>query len=225
MRGKLIVFEGGEGAGKSTQMQYLEDQLLGSPTFSCLKAQGLVQGIVATREPGGTALGNDLRRLLLAGTEEIAPTAELLLYAADRAHHVKTVIEPSLQKGFWVLCDRYVDSTTAYQGYGRGLSLGLIEQLNQIATGGLQADLTLWLKLEAEIGLARTHQRGESDRMERSAVEFHRRVQSGFGSLASRHPKRIATIDASPEPVVVARQIQQVVETQLSHWYKHYLTI
>lgn len=163
--------------------------------------------------------------LLSPGTGEITPAAELLLYAADRAHHVDTVIRPSLARGEWILCDRYVDSTTAYQGYGRGLDLNLIEQLNQIATGGLQADLTLWLKLDASTGLNRTQKRGASDRMERSDMEFHRRVQVGFESLAHQYPERIVAIDASLDQATVAQQIRQVVMQRLTQWYSPFLTI
>jgi dTMP kinase len=132
-----------------------------------------------------------LRRLLLHQETgwRLASRTELLLYAADRAQHVEECIKPALAAGCWVLCDRFVDSTIAYQGYGRGLDLALIEQLNHIATGGLVADLTLWLKLDAATGLARTRQRGQADRMEATEVAFHQRVQTGVchpGPAAAR---------------------------------------
>ena len=149
MKGKLIVFEGVEGAGKTTQMQGLIHWL----QASCF----LRVGLVATREPGGTELGRGLRHLLLkqdAG-ELVSDRAELLMYAADRAQHVETCLKPELSKGTIVLCDRFTDSTIAYQGYGRGLNLNLIKQLNEIATGGLESDLTLWLDINVEAGLAR----------------------------------------------------------------------
>jgi dTMP kinase len=119
-----------------------------------------------------------------------------------------------------VLCDRFVDSTIAYQGYGRGLDLALIEQLNHIATGGLVADLTLWLKLDAATGLARTRQRGQADRMEATEVAFHQRVQQGFATLAQQQPDRMVTIDAAPAMETVAAAIYTVVEQHLKQWYK-----
>lgn len=223
-RGKLIVLEGGEGAGKSTQLRHLQEWLQAHPAIAVLRAQAAISGVVSTREPGGTPLGGDLRQLLLSPEAvAISSTAELLLYAADRADHVETVIQPALNQQQWILCDRYIDSTTAYQGYGRGLDLGLVEQLNQIATGGLQADLTLWLKLDAATGLARTRQRGDADRMEGSDLAFHQRVQTGFETLASHHPERIEVIDASLDQQSVAQQIQQVVEQRLKQWYKPFL--
>jgi dTMP kinase len=143
----FITLEGGEGTGKTTQQTLLAEQLQ-KKGYACL----------CTREPGGTALGKELRALLLHG-DPISPTAELLLYAADRAEHVQTRIRPALAAGQVVLCDRFTDSTLAYQGYGRDLDLGVIRQLNQLATGGLKPDLTLWLDLPPELGLARARSR------------------------------------------------------------------
>jgi dTMP kinase len=138
MAGKLIVFEGGEGCGKSTQLKALEQYLEQLPHWQKLSQLGLVAGVITTREPGGTPLGGTLRQLLLNQSADftMAKSTELLLYAADRAQHVEQIIQPALAAGKWVLCDRFVDSTVAYQGYGRGLDIALIEQLNQIATGG-----------------------------------------------------------------------------------------
>jgi dTMP kinase len=221
MAGRLIVFEGGEGCGKSTQLQALHQALRHSRLFQKLYPQ-VVPDILLTREPGGTALGGYLRKLLLHQETafDLASRTELLLYAADRAQHVEECIKPALAAGCWVLCDRFVDSTVAYQGYGRGLNLPLIEQLNLMATGGLSADLTLWLKLDAAVGLARTRQRGQADRMEATDLAFHQRVQNGFAALAEQYPERIVAIDAAPAIETVAAEIYTTVEHRLQQWYE-----
>ncbi len=226
MSGKLLVFEGVEGCGKSTQIERLHLALQRSDRIQTLQQQGLIAKTLTTREPGGTELGLEMRRLLLgyAGAAPMASRAELLLYAADRAQHVEEVIKPALAEGCWVLCDRFIDSTVAYQGYGRGLDLALIDQLNQVATGGLVPDLTLWLRLDAETGLARTRQRGAADRMEQADLAFHRRVQQGFESLAGQHPERIVAIDANADRDTVADSIYTVVEGYLQQWYAPSLT-
>ncbi|VXD13928.1 dTMP kinase [Planktothrix paucivesiculata] len=210
MQGKLIVFEGVEGAGKTTQMQRIQARL-----------QGLIDTpIVITREPGGTLLGQELRRLLLEyqGEEPIQNRAELLMYAADRAQHVQGFLKPLLYQGNIVLCDRYTDSTVAYQGYGRGLDLSLIDQLNQIATQGLESDLTLWLDVDVEMGLARTRTRGKMDRMEQANLEFHQRVQQGFKQLAQTHPDRIIPINGMLNLDVVTETIQSILIEKLTAW-------
>jgi dTMP kinase len=201
MLGKLIVFEGGEGCGKTTQLARAHRWL--SPR---------VAPLVTTREPGGTALGGQIRQLLLTDTAEpMASRTELLLYAADRAQHVETCLRPHLNQGALILCDRYTDSTVAYQGYGRQLDLDLIHQLNQVATHGLQSDLTLWLDLDVEIGLQRAQQRGQRDRIEQADLAFHQRVREGFRALAGQWPDRIVRIDASASELAVAEQIQAVL--------------
>ncbi len=216
MTGKLIVFEGVEGSGKTTQIQrisrWLQDEI-GSSSVP----------ILVTKEPGGTALGRSLRKLLLDHHEDepIVDRAELLLFAADRAQHVQGFLKPHLEKGAIILCDRFTDSTIAYQGYGRGLDLSLTRQLNQIATGGLQSDLTLWLDIDVELGLARTQTRGAMDRMEQSELAFHQRVQQGFQELAQTHRDRIIPIDASLSPDEVTQQIQQVLSQRLVEWGFH----
>jgi dTMP kinase len=221
MQGKLIVFEGVEGSGKSTQLRQLEHWLKQHPPFQQLQAHGKIPEIVVTREPGGTSLGGVLRELLLnsPSTVTLGARAELMLYAADRAQHIEEVILPALQAGSWVLCDRFIDSTVAYQGYGRGLSLSLIEQLNAIATEGISGHLTFWLQLDAEIGLARSRSRGQLDRMEQTRIEFHHQVQQGFETLAEQHPDRIIPIDAAQPEAAVAHQIQTVMEQRLRVWY------
>lgn len=226
MPGKLLVFEGVEGCGKSTQLKRLHGALEQSDRLQQLQRQGLIPQILTTREPGGTELGLGLRQLLLGyhGGAAMASRAELLLYAADRAQHVEELIRPALARGCWVLCDRYTDSTVAYQGYGRGLDLELIDQLNQVATGGLVPDLTLWLKLDAATGLARTCQRGAADRMEQADLAFHQRVQGGFEALAEQYPERIVAIDAMGAVDAVAAEIFAVVEGCLHQWYAPSLT-
>lgn len=210
MQGKFIVFEGVEGGGKTTQIQRIQIWL-----------QSLIDTpVIVTREPGGTGLGQELRRLLLEyrGEEPIQNRAELLMYAADRAQHVEGFIKPLLDQGHIILCDRYTDSTLAYQGYGRGLDLNLIDQLNQIATQGLESDLTLWLDLDVEIGLARTRSRGKLDRMEQANLEFHQRVQWGFQQLALAHPNRIIPINGMLDPDQVTDHIKLIVTQKLTTW-------
>jgi dTMP kinase len=166
-----------------------------------------------------------LRRLLLDNPHDvvIAPRAELLLYAADRAQHIEELILPALERGSWVLCDRFTDSTVAYQGYGRGLDLGLIQDLNQGATAGLVPDLTIWLKLDVVQGLARAERRGSQDRMEQAELAFHQRVQRGFETLAQQFPERRATIDGAQPADAVAAQINTIVHDDLAQWYKPFL--
>ncbi|PPS45616.1 dTMP kinase [Chroococcidiopsis sp. TS-821] len=201
MSGRLIVFEGVEGCGKTTQLQR---------SHQWLKTLSLPA--IVTREPGGTDLGTALRQLLLkVDTQPIAHATELLLYAADRAQHVEEVLKPELANGTIILCDRYVDSTVAYQGYGRGLSQSLIAQLNFIATGGLASDITIWLDIDVATSLARKQHQSTSDRIEQEKIEFHRRVQQGYTELAQNHPNRIVRVDASRSEAEVQGTIQQIL--------------
>ncbi|WP_218080269.1 dTMP kinase [Anthocerotibacter panamensis] len=183
----FITFEGGEGAGKSTQIQQVHHWL---------KEQGF--SVVLTREPGGTALGKQVRQFLLARAEEpMAPTAELLLFAADRAQHVAQVLKPALERGDIALCDRYVDSTVAYQGWGRGLDLDELQTINALATGGLMPDLTLWLDVDPALGRERAGRLRALDRMEQDSLAFHERVRAGFEHLWRTEPQRVVRIDAN----------------------------
>jgi dTMP kinase len=208
MNGKLIVFEGVEGCGKTSQMQLCQEWL---------KSLGV--SVVVTREPGGTPLGLDLRRLLLeVENKKIANTTELLLYAADRSQHVEEELKPNLEKGNIILCDRYTDSTIAYQGYGRGLDINLINVLNAIATGGLESDLTLWLDVDIEVGLSRKRADSDiADRIELEAIAFHRRVQEGYSQLQASQDK-IVRIDASLNPYAVQKMIQTTLSDRLKAW-------
>jgi dTMP kinase len=219
MQGKLIVFEGVEGSGKTTQIEQTQTWLLNN-VVPQLQQQGHVSRIVTTREPGGTPLGKTLRQLLLQPSDEpIQDRTELLLYAADRAQHVEAFLKPLLAEGAIILCDRYTDSTVAYQGYGRGLNRDLIERLNQIATNGVQSDLTFWLDIDVEVGLARARRRAAHDRIEQADLSFHQRVERGFQELAQIHPDHIVRIDASLDPISVAQQIQSSLAQRLSDWY------
>ncbi len=214
MEGKLIVFEGVEGSGKTTQLERLREWLQRMLNF------GDSPPVVVTREPGGTKLGLELRKLLLSNTSgTIQDSAELLLYTADRAQHVEEVLKPQLAMGAIILCDRYTDSTIAYQGYGRGLSHNKIHQLNSIATGGLESDLTLWLDIDVEVSLARKRSGGVADRIEQADCSFHRRVQQGYIELALSHPHRIVRVDASLSEEAVQEQIQAILSQRLSQWY------
>ena len=181
-RGRFVVLEGIDGCGKTTQIEALQQWLHSS---------GLLPPgarVVVSREPGGTALGQALRELLLhtPGSSAPVPRAELLLYAADRAQHVETVLRPALERGDWVLCDRFTGSTAAYQGYGRGWPVTLIDTLQTLTTGGLQADLTLWL--DVPLAESRRRRGGQlADRLEGEGVAFLARVADGFERLADIH--------------------------------------
>lgn len=170
--------------------------------------------VVQTREPGGTTLGRRLRRELLRGGE-VNPMAEMLLYAADRAQHVAELILPALEQGKTVLCDRFSDSTMAYQGFGRGLDQSLIARLNAVAQQGVPPDLTLWLDLPVEVGLARVGSRGERDRFELEDVRFHERVRAGFQWLAEQEPGRIVRLDATLSPTDLVAAAWAEIEKRL----------
>ena len=201
-RGRFVVMEGIDGCGKTTQLQALMQWLPGSGLLPPGAA------VIQTREPGGTALGQALRQLLLHPPEAAEPcsVAELLMYAADRAQHVERVIRPALERGDWVVSDRFAGSTLAYQGYGRQLDRSLIAQLEHIATGGLQADATLWLQLPLQRSLAR--RAGQTnDRIEAAGQAFLQRVCDGFAALAAE--RQWCTIDADQPAPAVTAQIRQ----------------
>ncbi|AFD26564.1 Thymidylate kinase [Deinococcus gobiensis I-0] len=153
--------------------------------------------VTETREPGGTLLGTEVRRVVLDPALEMGPLPEFLLYSASRAQLVAEVIRPALERGEVVVCDRYADSTLAYQGYGRGLDLGFLERVTQEATGGLRPDLTVLLDLDPALGLARAARRGQPDRLERADLAFHTRVREGFLALAAAEPGRVLVMDAT----------------------------
>ena len=202
--GTFVTLEGPEGAGKTTQLKQLSKQLD-------------ILGIdhIVTRDPGGTPLGRQIRRILLNPENPVNPMTELLLYQADRAQHVGEVIMPALKEGKLVLCDRYTDSTMAYQGYARGIDFGVIEELNQVATGGLKPELTILFDLESSEGLSRLHPGGH-DRLEREAIDFHHKVRDGYHQLAKKEPERWKTIDASKPMTTVQTELRRVLTEQLS---------
>lgn len=205
--GVFLTLEGGEGTGKTTQLRLLGERL---------RARG--RDVLDTREPGGTILGARLRELLVRSSDDPpVPTSELLLYAADRAHHVATLVRPALDAGRVVLCDRYADATVAYQGYGRGLDLETITALNRLATGSLQPHRTLLLDLPPELGVRRSLERQANhsgpleERFEAEALEFHRRVRAGYLAIAEAEPRRVRVVDAAGSPASVAGRIWQTV--------------
>jgi len=184
-RGTLVTLEGGEGSGKSTQAETLA---------GLLRERGY--SVVLTREPAGTALGGIVKEILQRGIA-LTPEAEMFLFQAARAQHVEEVVRPALERGDIVLCDRYTDSTLAYQGYGRGLNLDHLRAVNHIATGGLEPHFTLLLDVPPETGLARKDHEQLTDSIGSESLEFHQRVRTGFLELARREPKRIAVVDAT----------------------------
>lgn len=186
---RFITFEGPEGAGKSTHIALAAD---------ALRRRGV--RVVVTRQPGGSRLSAAFRRLLLDGGEGMTPLAELFLYEADRAQHMDDVIRPALKRGQWVLCDRFTDSTLAYQGAGRGLDQATIRALNQIASGGMEPDLTVLIDVPVRRGLALARQaKRKHDRLERAGLAFHERVRRGFLALARQHPRRFRVVRQQPD--------------------------
>jgi dTMP kinase len=202
----FISFEGPEGSGKTTQISYLHQHL----------ARRSVN-VILVREPGGTPVGNQIRTVLLDRKNEMEPIAELLLYSASRAQLVARVIRPHLAMSGVVLCDRYADSTVAYQGYGRGLDLTLLKEITRFATGDLKPDLTLYLDIDPAHGLARRAGSSEGlNRMDAQALDFHRRVRDGYLALMAAEPERWISIDADQPMAAVQGTIIATVEEQLA---------
>ena len=200
MTGRFITIEGGEGAGKSTAQSYLAEKLT---------AQGI--SVLQTREPGGTPLAEAIRRNLLSLDDE-APVemAELLLVFAARAQHLSKVIEPALNKGQWVLCDRFTDATYAYQGAGRGLSAEHIGKLEALVQGDRRPDTVILLDMPPEIGLARARARGALDRFEQEKHAFFERVRQGYLGRAAEFPDRYVIVDAAQELGKVQKSLEAV---------------
>lgn len=205
-RGRFITLEGGEGAGKTTQIRLLTD---------ALSACGI--DVVLTREPGGSQGAEEIRALLVSGeTGRWGPVTEALLHTAARRDHLERTVWPALDAGRWVICDRFFDSTMAYQGYGLGLGRDLIAALQATALGDFRPDLTLILDLPVETGLARANaRRGGEDRYERMDLEFHRRLRDGFLDIAGREPDRCAVIDAAHPVETVQARILDIVTRRL----------
>ena len=218
MKGFFITVEGIEGSGKSTQTKLLAPYL---------ETGG--RAVTLTREPGGTPIGDEVRKILLDPVHTaLDPKAELLLYAASRAQHIREIILPALEAGRIVLCDRFSDATLAYQGHGRGLDREMIRSLDHVATGGLRPDLTLLLDIETATGLSRARGRNSSSgldaeaRFENEALSFHERVRKGYLLLAKEEPERFQVIDASLSPENVQAEIRRSVDAALNT-QKHYV--
>jgi len=202
-RGYFITLEGGEGAGKSTVIEFIKDYL-----------QAKNVSLLITREPGGTEIAEDIRKILLPKAshyqEPMCPMTELLLYFASRAQHLERVIRPALAQGIWILCDRFTDSSYAYQGIGRGIPEEIVTQVAHLVHSDLRPDFTLLLDLDPEIGFARIHKSGrELDRLESENLAFHQRVRECYLKLAQKNPQRFRIIDAS--------KTQEQVKVQLEH--------
>lgn len=206
MTGRFVTFEGGEGAGKSTNLRILAE---------ALEAAG--RTVVATREPGGSQGAEEVRKLLVEGAvDRWDRMSEALLHYAARRDHVERLIRPALERGDWVISDRFSDSTMAYQGYGHGLGRETIEQLHTLTVGNLKPDLTLILDLPVETGLARAGSRGDNEtRYERMADGFHQRLRDGFLDIARREPERCVVIDATNTVDAVQQAIRDVVADRL----------
>ncbi|MFZ6017052.1 MAG: dTMP kinase [Nitrospirota bacterium] len=200
--GFFISFEGIEGTGKSTQAKLL---------YEYLRGKGF--DVVLTGEPGGTTIGLKIREMLLSiENKKISPVTELLLYNASRAQHIKEVILPAINRGHIVVTDRFSDSTVAYQGYGRGIDLNLIDPLDRIATKGLRPGITILLDLDVEVGLKRNRGINKTDRLELEDIEFHKKVRKGYLEIATKEPGRIKLIDASTGIEEIHRKVVEIVE-------------
>lgn len=211
MKGTFITFEGIEGSGKSTQIVLLENYL---------KSAGL--HVVLTREPGGTPMGDQIRKILLdPANTGLDPSAELLLYAASRAQHLHEVIGPALDAGKIVLCDRFSDATLAYQGYGRGLNIDMIRALDRIVTSGMRPERTILFDLDPASGIARAHGRNKNSgleaeaRFENEEIAFHERVRQGYLNLSRQETDRIKVVDASLPVEEVQKVVRSIVDAML----------
>ncbi len=213
MKGVFITFEGIEGSGKSTQIILLANYLTTH-----------AKAVTLTREPGGTKIGDQVRKILLdPANKALEPKAELLLYAAARAQHLEELVRPELASGKIVLCDRFSDATLAYQGYGRGLDVEMIQALDRMVTAGLRPDMTVLLDIDAAAGLSRARGRNSSRGLETEArfenedLAFHERVRQGYLLLARREPDRFRVVDASPAPDMIQNNIRKIVEDVIGH--------
>lgn len=202
----FITFEGPEGSGKTTQIPQIEN---------CLIDAGYA--VFSTREPGGTSIGNQIREVLLANKNtEMHPRSEILLFQASRVQLVEQEIKPRLAKGEIVLCDRYADSTIAYQGYGHQIDLIQLNNIVNFATSGLKPDLTLLFDLDVEVGLARRQRDGGVNRLDSFELAFHQRVRAGYHELAAAEPDRWAIVDANQPPELVQAAVIEIIYGRLS---------
>jgi len=206
MKGYFITFEGPDGAGKTTQIRLLNDYL---------RDKGW--DTVLTREPGGTPLGEKIRSIILdVENKDMNPITEMLLYAAARAQHVSQIIRPALEQGKIVLCDRFVDSSIAYQGFGRGLGLAMVEGVNHYALQGIVPDMTLFFDIDPKKGLERSMIRHRGmDRLEEEKLDFHKKVYEGFIYLSKKYPERFHVIDANEEIEKIQKSVICKIEQLL----------
>ncbi|RMA97897.1 dTMP kinase [Hydrogenothermus marinus] len=208
MKGLFITFEGVEGAGKSTQAKMLYEY------FNNKKIKAIL-----TKEPGGTKTGLKIREILLSHTDEkFTGISELFLYEADRNLHIENVIKPNLEKGINVICDRFIDSTLAYQGYARGLNIELIKQLNNIATNGLKPNITFLIDIPVEEGLKRIKNERNIDRIEKEDIYFHKRLREGFLKIAEEEKERIFVIDGTKDKKEIFKNILNILEKKFTNY-------
>ncbi len=201
-RGKFITFEGCDGCGKSTQLKLLSDYLT---------AQGLPH--IFTREPGGGQISEQIRAILLSGKNmEMTDECEALLYAAARVQHLHDRVEPALQEGKLVVCDRYVDSSLAYQAYARGLGVDFVKKINAFALENYLPDLTIFIDLTPEAAFARKKGADENDRMELAGIAFHKRVYEGYKALAAENPERFVCIDGNQTPTEISGAVLRILK-------------
>src|SRR5580693_8114104 len=207
--GTLISFEGSEGSGKSTQITHLAAHL-----------QSLKRDVVSVREPGGTEIGEQIRNIIVHNSrgDEMCAETELLLFTAARAQLVREIIAPALVRGTIVLCDRFLDSSTVYQGIGRNLALDPVHQINRFAVGTVMPDLTIVIDVPTKVGLARIHQRASDlpNRMERENIDFYKKVREGYLVLAKGLPERFVVVDGSTEQSVTEKKIWEAVKARVT---------
>lgn len=198
-QGLFITFEGPDGCGKTTQMNLLAQYF---------EKKG--KKVVLTREPGGKGLGEKVREILLNYNGEVSDRCESFLFLADRAQNIDIIVKPAVKQGEIVLCDRHIDSTVAYQGYGRGLDINEINMLNNLATGGKKPDLTLVFDVDVETSMKRVGK--EKDRMESAGIDFHNRVRNGYLELAKQEPERIKVLDATKTIEEIHEKVVEIIE-------------
>ena len=198
-KGLFITFEGADGCGKTTQIKLLDEYLRNNGFKTLL-----------TREPGAKGLGEKVREILLNYDGEVSPRCESFLFLADRAQHADCIIKPAVNNGIIVLCDRHTDSTIAYQGYGRGVNINELKQLNEMAVNGLKPDLTLVFDIDAETSMSRVG--NEKDRMESSGLEFFERVRKGYMEIAKQEPERVKVIDSTQSIEEIHKQVLELVK-------------
>ena len=207
--GKLISFEGSEGSGKTSQIARLADRL-----------QRLGRDVVTVREPGGTEIGEQIRNIIVHNSKgyEMCPETELLLFAASRAQLVREIIAPALMRGAIVLSDRFLDSSTVYQGIGRNLAADPVNQINRFAVGNVMPDLTIVIDVPTKVGLARIRQRASDlpDRMERENIDFYNKIRAGYLLLAKGLPKRFTVVDGRKSEAQTEKRIWQAVRSRIN---------